>query len=260
MSKLELFRRVVPSLDNEEMWWKLATAFKNPEVQLDDVNSNWMLNTCDVPDHVFKTLCENPDNSTRTLRLAVHANTCHFTWTRGLANFNPVHCVQQNAVVVVEALIDESKRAFIEDLISGGHMSILKTVTMVLKPTFPLLGIAAYHGARVFLQMRDMFKYETHSSKNKKLAHLFYGRLCDESTDGSCSVALGNYLLRMFDKNPVQNVSGDNFMMQIGCCQEHSIEGCCGICCNLLHAACSHKFGAVRHFLENPRCVAWGCV
>lgn len=252
-SQLKLFRRVVPNLDDEDMWWKLVTGFKNSKVKLDDVNSNWLMNASIVPDQVLKRLCENADDYTRTLRLAVHANDSQRLWTLGLANFNHINDVRQNAVVVFQKVIDESKSVFIDQLIRAWQMSTLKTVTMVMDPCFPLMEVAAHHGARVFLHMQDMFKYETDSSKNKKLAHLFYGRLCGESTGNACSIALAHYLLRVFDKNAVQTLQGDDFVMPIDCCEQHLIEGCCPMCCNLFNAAAACKFKAVRHFLNNPQ-------
>ena len=257
-NKLELFRRVVPSLEDEDLWWKLVSSFNHPQVQLVDVCSNWMLNTCEVPGHVFKTLCEVPDCNSRTLRLAVYGNKCfHNKWDCAAAGtLSPVHNehqVEQNFVVVIQKLDNASKKLLIRFLIAQDLMLILKNVSMVLEPSFPLLKIAATYDAFSFLGMSNMFNYSADSSSNKKLAHLFYGRLCEVSWNGGCSVALANYLLRMFDKNPVQKLQGDAFVIQFGCCQTHSIEACCAMCRNLFQAASCRNFDAIRHFLTKPK-------
>lgn len=73
-----LFDYVAPSLQNESLWWELVTAFRHPQIHGDDVNVNYLLSSCEIPDRVFSTLCTVPDDECRTLRLAVHANTCVF--------------------------------------------------------------------------------------------------------------------------------------------------------------------------------------
>ena len=114
-------------------------------------------------------------------------------------------------------------------------MSTLKTVTMVMDPCFPLMEVVAHHGACVFYTCRTCSSM-TDSSK-QEIGPLVLWRLCGESTGNACSIALAHYLLRVFDKNAVQTLQGDDFVMPIDCCEQHLIEGCCPMCCNLFNAA-----------------------
>lgn len=155
-------------------------------------------------------------------------------------------------MVVIQKLDFVSQKQLVKDLMSLKYFSLLKTVAMVLLPNFPLMKLAFKRGPDVFLKMLDIFKYDTDNTMNERLVSMFYGKLCDISTDGSCSIALGHYLLRVFKKNPVQALMHDNFTMKISCCEEHSIEKCCHMCQNLFQAACRYEFDAVEHFLKNP--------
>lgn len=262
---INLFNLVSFYIHKSETWWRLMCEYTSYLVTEESLEKNVYAKYASVPDNICDKLCECPDWSSRTLRLAlmVHTGT-KFELSKSFELYSNELVLQQNIVVLIAKLCYSSQLRLVKMLMKERYFTLLQIPFKLMSGSFPFLQLAASKlEPQDMLLLHPLFKYDVDGSRNAKLDHLFYGDLCSHSKDSTCSQMYANLVMRVCFKNEIQIVQNDPFKLPYS-------STLCAMCSNIYEAGINGDKVAIETFLQNPRWVAatsdtvqgltWKCV